>query len=298
MLRNMNNLNLLSTYCKVVELGSFSKAAIFLQQPKSRVSRAISRLEDSLNTHLIKRTTRQFSLTESGVRLFERIQPLIRELENELARIESSARSDEISGTLTISAPEDFGQFILGDMIKAFRIIHPNLGIKVHLTNEFLDFAKHNIDLAIRFVRLTDSPLVQAKFGEVKMILVASTKYLQKFGTPKKVEDLAEHKLIFFLTNNGTITLGAIKAPLPNSISCNSFPMLFNMVKSDQGIGLVPDFLCKEELKGGEVQRVLVSHEPSATSFHIVYPQSKALPKRVREFIDFAKIYMKSTASH
>ncbi|WP_372655926.1 LysR family transcriptional regulator, partial [Halobacteriovorax sp.] len=112
------DLNLLKTFAKVSELGSFTKAAEALKQPKSRVSRAISRLEKELEIGLIRRTTRQISLTSEGKEFYQKIQKLIDKLEEEVEHISDSKK--EISGVLRITAPEDLGQSTLLDIIAKY----------------------------------------------------------------------------------------------------------------------------------------------------------------------------------
>jgi DNA-binding transcriptional LysR family regulator len=115
---NTIDLNQILVFIKVVETGSFTKAAELLKQPKSRISRRLAALEKSLGTQLIYRTTRQMQLTENGKDYFHRCAPLIQDLEN--ANNAMTTHSEEISGILRITAPEDYGKFIMAPLIDEF----------------------------------------------------------------------------------------------------------------------------------------------------------------------------------
>lgn len=288
----MNNIKWLYTFCKVAELGSFSKAAEYLHQPKSRVSRSISKLEESLKTQLIIRTTRRFSLTESGTHLYERINPILNNLNNEIVRIESN--SELVSGTLNISAPEDIGQFLLPEIVYGYRAIYPNVGINLHLSNDYIDFSKKNIDLAFRIGNLKDSSLVQTKLAKIKLVFVGSTKYFEKNGIPKDKDDLLNHKMIFFSSNGKIETFNTIKKVPSNAFSCSSFPLIYKLICQDYGIGIVPEIFCKENESKGIVQRVLTTITTPPSNLQIVYPQNKNLAKKVRTFLDYTKEKIKT----
>ncbi len=288
----MIDLNLLKTFTKVAELGSFTKAAEYLKQPKSRVSRAISRLELELNTQLIRRTTRQTGLTEAGHELFLKTNGLLSQLNIEIDTV--SNETHELSGLLKISAPEDFSQLVLPSLIMEFSEIHPHVKFEIISSNDHLDLTVHGIDLAFRIGTLKDSTLIQKKIGKISTILAAAPAYISKFGSPKQPTDLKDHKILSFTNQRNQDLL----TPLYEEFSkggrfrpffvCNSFPMLHKYACAGKGIAILPDFISKSAMGEGRLVQVLPNWNASTVDIQIVYLPTKNMQKKVRAFIDFA----------
>jgi len=282
------NLNLLKTFSKVAELGSFTKASKVLNQPKSRVSRAISRLEAEVGVQLLRRTTRQTSLTSSGQDFFKKIHPLLIELNTEVDRI--SSLENEISGILRITAPEDMGQTIVAEVITVYTNLYPKVQVQAIITNEFLDLTKENIDVAFRAGKLADSNLMQRKLRDVCLIMIASKSYLQTYGKPIKISDLEKHKFLSFknsdrfVISNKLVKNDIIKPVLRS----DSFSMLLNMALNDMGITICPDYYCNSYLEKGDLVRVLPNWVGQKSGIHLVYPPSKNQSLKIKKFIEVA----------
>ncbi|WP_417335768.1 LysR family transcriptional regulator [Halobacteriovorax marinus] len=282
------DLNLLKTFSKVSELGSFTKAAEALKQPKSRVSRAISRLEDEIGLELIRRTTRQTSLTTEGEAFYNKIKDLIHQLDEEIDSLNDSKK--EISGVLRITAPEDLGQSILLDIIAKYNDLYPNVEVQTLLTGEYLDLTKDNIDLAFRVGKLEDSNLIQRSFKDVHFVAIASREYIQRYGLPKSTKDLHQHKLLTFKGfdfNN----LNSASSPeaLKYQINTSSIPMLLNMALEGNGISIVPSFYCEEYIRTGELVHLFPKWRGPKHTIKILYTPTSNLSKRTRAFLDLVK---------
>ena len=284
----MTDLNLIRTFCKLAEFGSFTQAARVLKQPKSRVSRAISRLEEDLGVELVRRTTRQTSLTGAGQKFYQRVQLLISQLDEESNAI--SETKDEMEGILKVTSPEDIGQSLLSKVVAVFNKKYPKVKIETVLSNEVLDLTKEGIDVAIRAGKLVDSNLKQRRLIEFKMILVASKKYLQTFGRPMSLPDLKRHKLMFFRDFGLEPVLEKrLKSDdLESYLKCDSFSMLLTMALEDGGITVLPEFVAQKYIDLGVLQRVLPMLEGKKAHLHLVFPPSKKMPRRTRAFIDTA----------
>ena len=281
------DLNLLKSFNKVAKLGSYTKAALILNQPKSRVSRAISRLEDELSVQLIRRTTRAISLTEEGKILYHSTKELLHQLDQSIST--TTLSSQEVKGILTISAPEDFAHAAFGTIITEFSELYPDIQLKIQLTNSLIDLTKDDIDLAIRIGKLKDSSLKQRKIGEVEMVPIASPDYLRRYGFPKNKEDLKNHKVLSFYNENRphivNETFGGIKTnPF---ILCNSFPMLKILALQCKGIALLPNFLCQKEIINKKLVHVLPDWKQRRVPIQIVYPQTSIPSAKIRVFIDY-----------
>jgi DNA-binding transcriptional LysR family regulator len=279
------NLNLLKTFVKVAELGSFTKAAKLLNQPKSRVSRHIAILESDLGIELIRRTTRQINLTHGGKEFYQRVCGLLRELETQVDLM--SDHHDEITGLIRLTAPEDIAQTILSKVIQNFEAKYPKVKFEVIVSNEYLDLTKENIDIAFRAGKLKDSNLKQKRLMETKIILVASKKYLQSYGRPSKLQDLNKHKLLAF-TPIGFDKFATKDIHYEPFFSCDSFPMLLSMALDHKGIAILPAFYCQKQIEDGPLERVLVHETLRSSPLQLVFHSSKNMPQRIRLFIEGA----------
>jgi LysR family transcriptional regulator for bpeEF and oprC len=284
----VNNLNLLYTFSKVVELGSFTKAASYLKQPKSRVSRAISTLEQELNVELLRRTTRKIGLTPEGDEFFQRISPLLQEISREVSKVEDQGA--KLTGRISFTAPEDVGAYILAPLLQEFSALYPDINIFAHFSNEYVNMEEHNIDIAFRMGKLNDSSMIQTKVVSFKMIYAASSDYLKTYGEPSCERDLSHHKLASFLPGNKTYPVHPFKDEDINySITTQSFQFLYKYIKKNGGIARVPEFFTVEDQQAGIIKHILKEHSTNSAPMHIVYQRTKNLPKRTRLFIDFMK---------
>lgn len=277
----------MKTFIKVAEFESFTKAAHQLKQPKSRVSRSIARLEEDLRTQLIKRSTRSISLTEAGKNLYQETQGLIHQLEQ---RVDSMGNnSNEVSGTLSVSAPIDFGDGILPNLLCDFSKRFPKIKFKVLLSDAYIDLTANDIDVALRVGKLKDSSLKQKKLTETQLILVASKVYIDLKGLPTKWEELSGHNLLSFYNENHPDPLAEIYQMygINPEMRVNSFPMLKKMALESRGIAVLPSTQCKIEVGKGELLRVFPKWATEKSPLQAVFSASKNLPPKTRAFVDF-----------
>ncbi len=282
------DLNLIRTFAKVSELGSFTRAAKELNQPKSRVSRAISRLESDLGVELVRRTTRRTNLTTAGEDFYQRVYLLISQLEQEVDY--ANEYKDEVEGLLRITAPEDLSQTIVAKIIAAFNSRYPKVKIKIIISNDYLDLTKENIDLAFRAGKAKDSNLIQRKLFDTHLVTVASKKYLQTYGHPNTLEDLKKHRVMLFGEIESEKIFGkkAKNLKIDSFLRTDSFPMLLQMALQHQGITVIPAIICNEQVKSGELQLVFPENNTGKSPINLVYPPTKNMPKKTRAFIDTA----------
>ena len=284
------DLNLLNTFLKVAELGSFTKAAAYLRQPKSRVSRAISRLEEELHTELIKRSTRKLQLTPAGCRLFQNTRPLIDQLNQEAQTLAASAQ--DLSGKVRFSAPEDIASLLFGVLLAEFMETYPQIDLELVLSAQYLDPVGERLDFAIRVGNLKDSSLKQVRVGQIRLVLAASPSYLKTFGQPTDLAALTSHKILAFLPNHQP--QGGEPAPyellnqtLAPLLVCNSFGLLMELLLRDKGIALLPDYYCRSEMFKGRLVRLLPDLDFGGRNLQILCPPAKVLSPRTRVCLDF-----------
>lgn len=285
------NLNKLVVFKEVVQAGSFTKAALNLKQPKSRISRIVSSLEKELGMQLIYRTTRQFQLSDAGEELFNRIAPLLNEIKNSLEFVTSE--SEDMAGTIRVTSPEDVGSELMAKLCQEFMELYPKIQISLHASTQLLDLVKESIDVSIRVSKSKDSTLIQKKIGQVQMIFIMSPNLFQKYK-PRKLEDLEKIPFLVFDAKNLKSTPVKVTnsretktiKPRP-SFGSNNFGVLRAMALNNSGFALVPAFLVQDYLNRGELIHVCKEWRSEGTPIQILIPHQKEVSKKIRKFIDF-----------
>lgn len=290
------DLNQIRIFVKLVQAGSFTKAAEVLRQPKSRVSRRLSALEKELGVQLIYRTTRQFQLTEMGRTYYERAQGLIEGLES--LSTEVSDTTSEVSGLIKVTASDDMGVKLLPTMLDEFSRQYPQVRFEVFLTQAYVDLVKESIDVALRIGILRDSSLRVRRVGIVKNILVATPGFLERYRNWEDINQLNSIPFVGFTSTHKIEVLRGSEAKKFNlkpvySFTSNNPAMLVELALLGKGIAFVPEFLCTEHLRSGKlvhIHKTLRSHEIPVS---IVTPEQKETPLKVKKFTEFAAKRMK-----
>jgi DNA-binding transcriptional LysR family regulator len=184
----------LAIFVRVVELGSLSAAGRDMRLSAAVVSNRIARLEKDVGTRLLNRTTRHVSLTEDGSRYYEHCVVIL----NELEQAESSldAITSEPRGPIKVTVPSVFGRLHIAPHVPRFLERHPQMQVRLHMTDTLVDLIQERIDLAIRIAELTDSTAIVRKLASNRQLIVASPDYLKRHGTPQVPEDLLDHNCL------------------------------------------------------------------------------------------------------
>lgn len=253
------NIELVQIFVKVVQSQSFTKASEILKIPKSTASKAVRLLEDQTGTKLLLRTTRSLTLTAAGQAFYDSCLGPIQTIED--AQKSLSGRDTLLVGNIKITAPEDLGNDVVAPAIGELTKKYPGLTFELNYTGAVVDLVKEGFDLAVRIGHLPPSGLKAKKIGEIKLILVASPKYLKtKISKP---EELKSHQCLalgetlisktWILKSNS----GTVKVPISPRIVSNQMSSVMKAAISGAGIALVPSFLPKDYLESGKLVRVL-----------------------------------------
>ncbi|NNC04352.1 LysR family transcriptional regulator [Corallococcus exiguus] len=279
------DLNLLHLFVAVAETGSFTEAALRLGLPKSSVSRGLVRLEDSLGTQLLHRTTRRVSLSTAGLALYERTASLLSSLSNAVGTLPE--RTEEPSGELRLTAPHDLGVTLLPEVIARFVARYPQVRIDCRLTNRSVDMVAEGFDIALRAsgTKLPDSSLRMRRLGAIDVQLFASPSYLARRGVPRATEDLASHD---FVAYRGLKHLGALGLSEKHAhVLADDMLFLREAAKAGAGIALLPSFLALADVTSGQLVRVMPRYTLSTTSLTMLHPRAQHVPRKVSAFRDF-----------
>lgn len=278
-------------FLNVAEAGSFTRAGDDIGLSQSAVSRQISALERELKAPLFHRHARGLILTEQGDLLFRAARDMKLRLENTRARLVET--SERPSGDLRVTTTVGLGTSWLSQRVSEFLDLYPDVRIELVLTNEELDLAMREADIAIRMRRPAQPDLIQRRLFTVHYHAFASPDYVKRFDEPKTIADLDEHRLVSFGGNEPSYLLathylasigreGDDRRPVHFTV--NNIAALHKAMEAGIGVGILPDYA----VDGNEslVQVLRESEMPTMESY-LVYAEEMRSVARVQAFRDF-----------
>jgi DNA-binding transcriptional LysR family regulator len=290
----MDRLRELRVFVRVVELGSFSKAAADLTISQSTVTKNIAELETHLKVRLLNRNTRGISLTELGELYYERCKAALHELSEAESII--SRRQARLEGTLRISTSVAFGRRIVAPMLIDFMSSNPGLRVDLSCDDKYVDLVSQGIDLALRMGRLADSSLGGRYLGRNPWIMVASPDYVANHGQPAEPTELSGHDCIVYSSVQGDavwhlrgITGKHSSIFVKGRMRSNNLSTLLISAENGLGIAILPCYVADEALRLGRIVEVLKDYLLPDQELHAVFPSPKMVPNGVLSLIDFLK---------
>ncbi|MGR2737379.1 LysR family transcriptional regulator [Billgrantia sp. Q4P2] len=286
----MNTLNAMQYFCRIVELGSFAHAALDLGVSSAQISKQITALEAHLKVRLLNRTTRKVSPSDIGLLYYEKCQTILAELTELEAFIEQQGK--EPQGILKISAPIDFSTMYLMDVFNSFQQSHPKIQLDISLDNHYANLIEEGLDVAIRIGELPDSTLVARRLATDYLGYYASREYLQQYGEPQSLEELAEHRALRYVVNGREFS-----SPLQKchwTLSCNNGRALCEAAVNGAGIINKPSFLARPYLRDGSLVEILKQHRRPDIGIHVVYLHHTYAPCKIIQFVEFLVDHFRS----
>lgn len=284
--------NDLVLFARIVEVGSFSKAAQRVELPKSTVSRRISLLEARLGERLLQRTTRKLVVTEFGASLLEHARKVAEEVEavDALAQHRQAAPS----GKLRVSLPGDFANLGMVEVISRYLERYPEVTLELDLSPRRVDLLAENFDIAIRMGDLPeDSTLNARRVSFERFGLYAAPSYISQRGLPEHPDDLVEHDLLCILSRNGgpvpwVLTRGKVvwERTLPARLTANSPDLLARIACSGAGIAASSGRFAGPYVEKGELVRVLPEWELPPNTGWAVFSGRRLMAAKTRAFLD------------
>ncbi|MCS6898828.1 MAG: LysR family transcriptional regulator [Myxococcales bacterium] len=294
------DLNHIVSFLRVVEAGSFTKAARVLGVPTSTVSRQVAQLEEDLGVRLLQRTSRHVQLTEAGVAYHERISPAVDLLTRASSEIHDLQETP--SGLIRLTAPPDLSIDYLAVPLAQFSREYPKIQVELVLTGRMVDLVAEGFDLALRAGEIRDRSLIVRKIGRSEIILVASQGYLARRGEPHSLDDLYAHDCIGFRAQRGRVSWnllgpeGPTLVELDCRISVDDFSFVRALLLADAGVALAPRSTVQAAIQEGKLRRVLSNYEHQTFGgISLVYPSAKYLPRRVALLRDYLLRVLPST---
>jgi len=285
----MDKLKAIETFLAVAETNGFRAAAKKLNVSPPTVTRLINELEMDLGVKLIKRTTRQFSLTDTGKRFFEDCHEILLSLSAAEQSVKSAYGS--LSGKLKITAPIMFGHLYVAEVICDFLREYPNITVDAIYKDSLFEFLDGGIDISIRIGEFTDTSLIYTPIGKVSWVVCGSPEYLKKNGFPKKPEDLYSHETINLKVNDSEYKWkfrGNIRFSSKARLAFNTISALKKAARSNFGLIQVLSYQVREEFEQGTLCPILEDFQPEPISVQIAHAESRQTSAKIRAFTDFA----------
>ncbi len=284
-------LHRVQTFLAVVELGSYTKAADYLNISKAMASLHVKALEEALSITLLVRSTRSVALTESGQQFYDEFKQIFGHIEAAFDNAQHGSR--RLRGQLRISTTAEFGECYVLPLIPQFVQRYPGIAISHDANSSLSDLVAEKLDLVVRLGSLADSSLKSRKLADYEIWLVASPQLtgLQAVQQPQDLADLPwiansnldspTHWVLESAQGQQTEVQGR------TAHQSNSSSAIRALALAGLGVAVLPDWLVQDDVRSGQLQRVLPEYALPNQPIHLVFPGSRHLPRKTRVFIDF-----------
>jgi len=290
----MDRLDAMTLLVASVEEGSFSAAGRKLGVPLPTVSRKIAELEAHLKTRLLLRSTRKLTLTEAGIAYIAACRRILEEIND--AEAQASGEYITPRGELTLTAPIVFGRLHVLPVVSEFLNQFNEINVRMTLSDRNVNLVDDQIDVAVRIGELPDSTLVATRVGSIRRVVCGSPAYLAAHGTPKRPEDLVNHRCVTLSAISSglswTFTTKGGKAVMAVRPLCrlyiNTAEAAIDAAVAGVGLTSVLSYQVVQAVHDGRLRIVLEDHEPGPIPVHLIHAGRSLLPLKMRSFLEFA----------
>jgi DNA-binding transcriptional LysR family regulator len=286
----MDRLDDLEAFLAVVEKGSQTGAAYHLRRSLQSINRSLAALERGLGVQLVRRTTRQSTVTKAGRTFYQRVKPAFQEIA--AAKRDAAELRTAPSGLIRIGAPVLFAPAFVVPAIHAFMRRHPNVEIELKVSDGTVDLLKDDLDLAVRIREMEDSSLKTRRLGDLRIVTFGAPAYFSKHGRPKHPDDLPDYQCVLRQVESSTETwafrVGGRRKTVRvhGRFRSDSAAATHAAVANGLGIGLAPLWQICGLVDRGDVEIILEDFEQAKMPIHAVWPSSKIPATRTRLLVD------------
>ena len=294
----MDQIQDIRAFVAIVDHGSQSAAARHLGRSVQSISRSLSVLERSLGVQLLRRTTRQSSVTEVGLAYHRRVRAALAEFD--AAAVEASSQLESPRGLLRVAAPVQFAPAFVVPLIGAFMQRYPDMEVELTASDRFVDLIEGELDLAIRIGELPDSELAAKPLGELRLVVFGSPAYFARHGRPQRPEALPDHQSVVRTTDGSdahwpfTVDGTLQRVKVTGRFRADNTAAIYAAVLSGLGLFFTPLWQIRDLLDSGQAELVLTEFESPRIPVHAVWPSSRGSFARARLFADFAAAHLPS----
>ncbi|GAB58573.1 LysR family transcriptional regulator [Rheinheimera nanhaiensis] len=291
----MDHLLAIKVFCRVVEAGTFSRAADLLDMPKSTVTKLVQELEAHLRLKLLHRTTRRVTVTMEGAAYYERTTKLLHELDD----IESNISNEQSTprGRLKVDMASAIANFILLPALPSFMQQYPQIQLELGVSDTNIDLLTDNVDCVIRGGELNDTSLIAKRIAELAFVTCAAPAYLKQHGIAQTPDELSsKHRIIYYRSRktNRVMPLRFSNRQQSMEIQQQGSPLSVNdstaqltATLSGLGVSQLPLFMAQPYLDSGELQLLLPDWQRAAFPLYLIYPPGRHLSGRLSAFINW-----------
>ena len=277
-----DNFNDLLSFMVVARERSFTRAAAQLGVSQSALSHAMRNLETRLEVRLLTRTTRSVAPTEAGEQLFMRLSPHLLEIEQELTALRDTR--DRPAGNIRLNAGEHAMSTVLWPVLKPFMAQYPDINVEVTVDNGLTDIVDGRFDAGVRLGEQVAKDMIAVRIApDMRMAVVGSAEYLQRFGVPETPEQLDQHRCINMrLPTRGGLYAWEferdgreLRVRVDGQLILNSLPQRIDAAENGLGLAYVPEDAVQDALAESRLVRVLEAWCPAFTGYHLYYPSRR-----------------------
>lgn len=291
----MDRFDAMQAFARVVETGSFTKAADTLHMSKTTVTQLVQQLEARLRVKLLNRTTRKVNVTADGAVYYERVIGLLADLDD--AETSLSAAATLPRGRLRVDVPSPLARMILVPALPAFHARYPDIQIDMGVSDRKVDMVGENVDCVVRGGELTDQSLMARRVGDLQLGVYAAPSYLQRLGTPNHPRELedSEHRIVGFLWAR---TGKALPYAMYNDHERLKIHGRYVLAVDDgnaylaaglagMGILWLPDYMARGDVASGALVPLFDGWRMEAMPLYVAFPPNRHISIKVRVFIDW-----------
>lgn len=287
----MDNLLAMRVFARVVESGSYTRAAESLRMPLATVSKLVQDLEGQLGVKLLQRNMRSLAMTPDGADYYERTGPIIQAVDEVQSHF---ATGKEVqSGKLRVNSGAAFASYVLIPALASWFDRFPGIEIDLRIDDRPTDMIKEGIDCAIRGGPMHDASVVARNLGGVSWVTCASPEYLKKFGTPKHPDELREHRVIRFISARTGLPVPFTLRNGDHSVEVDpTGPLSVNegnaqLAAGLAGLGIIHSlsFKLHAHVANGDLVPILPNWQAAPYPYSVVYPFNRHVNERLRLFV-------------
>ncbi|CAN7559571.1 LysR substrate-binding domain-containing protein [Duganella sp. LjRoot269] len=290
----MDQLLAMRTFARVVEAGTFTKAADSLRMPKASVTKLVQSLETHLGVKLLQRTTRHVSVTADGASYYEKATRLLKDLGD----IDSSfgAAHGTPRGHLRVDMGSSVATRIIVPALPEFLARYPGIQLDLGVSDRHVNLISDNVDCVIRGGPVTDLSMVARQVGKAAWVTCATPGYLARHGTPRHPSELeGDHRVVSYLSASTGRAMAMhfsrggekLEIRVRHAVGVNESNAHFEAGLAGLGIIQTFDYLARAHIDSGALVPVLKTWQPAPYPFYVVFPPNRHLSNRVRVFIDW-----------
>ena len=288
----MNTLEAMQIYVRVAEMASFTQAADSLGLPKASISMAVKQLESEVGTRLLHRTTRKVEMTQDGRAFYERSRDMLADMEELQTMFQGG---EQISGRLRVDMSSGVARNFVIPHLPEFLAQHPRLELELSSTDRRVDLVREGFDCVLRVGALVDSSLIARPLGRFRQINCVSPAYIARYGKPQNLDDLAQHRLIHYVSTLGTKPTGfeyfdgseSRSLAMRGTITVNNADAYQAACIAGLGIIQAPLSGCLHLVESGALVEVLPQYPAGPMPVSLLYANRRHLPKRAQVFMDW-----------